>query len=221
MAALPPNLSVDATPLPGFGTSGIDPRMVEAWCAWLDKLATDAEAAMAAALAYSELDPAGRNRWLSALEHDAKRLNVPPIALYAPLLSVESESKRRQRIIAAIGTVDPAAAPTRPPRALKGIQRDRVRVAAIIAPLYLDFVQVLACGYDGSGIRWVRHDPIVVDGKAPRAGDALGDVVLESADLEPVIDDLALAIVQEARAKREIPEALKVFADLFAPVFGR
>ncbi len=217
MNLLQANVSVDATPLPVLGTRDIDPRMVEAWCAWLDKLATDAEAALAAAIAYRELEPADRDRWLSALAHDAERLSVPRIALYAPLLSVESEGKRRQRIIDAIGPVDPSTAPTRPTRALRGVQRDRVRVATIVAPLYLDFVQVLACGYDSSGIRWVKHDPIVDASKAPRAGDALGDVVLENADLDPVVDELALAIVQDARERREVPEALRVFADLFAP----
>jgi hypothetical protein len=82
-------------PLPSAASSGVDARVVEVWCAWLGALATDAEAALAAAMAYKELDEPSRDRWLGALEHDVPRLDVPLIAVYAPLLAVEVDPARR------------------------------------------------------------------------------------------------------------------------------
>src|SRR6478672_10758463 len=65
-----------------------EPRARAAWQSWLSALATDAEAALAAALAYDSLDEEGREAWLDVLEQDAPALGVPALALYAPLLSV-------------------------------------------------------------------------------------------------------------------------------------
>src|SRR5262249_51199940 len=132
--------SVERTPLP---TGRTDTRVLDAWCEWLGALATDAEAALAAAIAYRELDGPSRNRWLTALEQDSARLQVPRIALYAPLLAVESDPERRARIAEAIGPSDDAA-PSGSAQALIGLTRSGTRVALLISPLYLDFVQVLA-----------------------------------------------------------------------------
>src|SRR5580692_12560826 len=73
-----------------------------AWRTWLSALATDADAAMAAALAYESLPPESRDAWLDALAHDRSMLDVPAVALYAPLLAVESDGGRRERIAVAI-----------------------------------------------------------------------------------------------------------------------
>lgn len=210
--------TAERTPLPVNRT---DARVLDAWCEWLGALATDAEAALAAAIAYRELDATARNRWLSALDQDAARLKVPRIALYAPLLAVESDPERRARIAAAIGPDDASATPRVPAQGLVGMQRDGVRVAALISPLYLDFVQVLACGYRvHGGFEWVRHDPIVSARRAPRHGDVLEGATLERAPLKSLIDDLALAVLAHRRRGRDLPEALRVFADLFGPVVG-
>ena len=75
-----------------------DKRVINAWCAWLGALATNAEAALAAALAYKQLEGPARDSWLAAVEHDADRLNVPRVAVFAPLLAVESDPERRLRI---------------------------------------------------------------------------------------------------------------------------
>ena len=85
----------ERTPLPGMPIR--DERLVGAWCEWLGALATDAEAALATAIAYRELTPAGRDYWLAVLEQDEERLDVPKIAVYAPLLAVESDPVRRER----------------------------------------------------------------------------------------------------------------------------
>ena len=195
--------------------------MLDAWCEWLGALATDAEAALAAAIAYRELDAPSRDRWLAALDQDAARLAVPRIAVYAPLLAVESDPARRARIAEAIGPDDASATPRSEPRALIGLDSRGARVALLISPLYLDFVQVLACGYrTASGFEWVRHDPIVSARRAPRHGDVVEGVTVERSPLKPLIDDLAHAVLAHRRGGRELPEALRVFADLFGPVAG-
>jgi hypothetical protein len=208
---------MERTPLPI--PSPVDMRVVDAWCEWLEALATDAEAALAAAIAYRELSPTARDRWLTVLEQDAPRLQVPTIALYAPLLSVESDPARRQRIAQSIDPADAHATPRFAARGLGGIGADGTRVAVLVVPLYLDFTQVVACGYrKNSGFSWIRHDPIVLGERAPRSGDTVGGVCVESAPLKSLIDDLALAVLAQRREGREIPEALRLFADMFGPV---
>jgi hypothetical protein len=207
----------ERTPLPV--PASVDSRVVDAWCEWLVALATDAEAALAAAIAYRELSPAARDQWLTVLEQDAPRLEVPTIALYAPLLSVESDPVRRQRIAQSIDPADAHATPRFAARGLTGIGSDGTRVAVLVVPLYLDFTQVVACAYRrNAGFSWVRHDPIVLGERAPRSGDTVGGVCVESTPLRTIIDDLSLAILAHRREGREIPEALRVFADLFGPV---
>jgi hypothetical protein len=211
----------DATPLPHAIAAGADSRLLDLWCAFLGRLATDAEAALAAAMAYRELDGAARDVWISALEQDIDRVAAPRIAVYAPLLAVETDPKRRARVLAAIGPVQPEVAPRAPAFALSSRAGGATRVATIVAPLYLDFVQVLACAYRPSeGFDWVKHDPIVERSRAPRAGDILGDAVLEATPLRAAVDDLAITVVAHTRAGRPLPEALSVFADLFGPGGG-
>jgi hypothetical protein len=219
MTEVPPRPKSPAqAALPSARSAGVDARVLDAWCAWLRALATDAEAALSAAMAYKDLDGPARDTWLSALEQDAPELSVPRIAVYAPLLAVESDPARRERITQAIGPEDAAATPRIRPRALCGIAKNGERVAAIISPLYLEFVQVLACGYrNREGFSWVRHDPIVKLDAAPRPGDMVMGVVLESTPLKSLVDELALVVLAHGRSGRELPEALRMFADLFAP----
>ncbi len=221
MSEAPPRRSPSPPPgasLPSALGAGVDARVLDAWCAWLRALATDAEAALSAAMAYKDLDGPARDTWLAALEQDAPALAVPRIAVYAPLLAVESDPGRRARITQAIGPEDEAAAPRVRPRALSGRGKNGERVAAIISPLYLEFVQVLACGYrSGEGFLWVRHDPIVKLDSAPRPGERVMGVELEATPLKSLVDDLALVVLEHGRSGRELPEALRMFADLFAP----
>lgn len=211
----------DATPLPNVAAVAADPRLMDVWCAFLGRLATDAEAALAAAMAYRELDDAARDVWISALEHDIDRVAAPRIAVYAPLLAVETDAKRRARLLAAIGPVQPDVTPSSPAFALSSRAGGATRVAAIVAPLYLDFVQVLACAYRPSeGFDWVKHDPIVERSRAPRHGDVLGGATLEATPLRAAVDDLAITVVGHTRSGRPLPEALSVFADLFGPGGG-
>lgn len=212
--------SADRTPLPEIGR-GTDSRVLDAWCEWLGALATDAEAALAAAIAYRELDAKGRTSWLNALEQDSLRLNVPRIAVYAPLLAVESDPERRERITFAIGPAQIEATPRAAVQALWAVRPDGTRIATIIVPLYLDFVQVLACAYRPErGFSWVRHDPIVEAKRVPLPGDLLDGAKLERTPLKALIDELSHAVLSQRRHGRELPEALRVFADLFGPNVG-
>jgi hypothetical protein len=193
-----------------------DPRFRAAWHEWLRALATDADAALAAAHVYRDLDPAGRDALLGALIEDGPELAVPKVAVYAPLLAVESDPSRRARIEAAIG-VDVGAGPDpRRVRALRGIADDGARVLALVRPLYLRFVDVLFCRYFvDEGFVWVRHDALLDDRDAPRHGAAVDGVPVEATPLTPVIEELAHAVLAQRRRGRELPADLHLFAHLF------
>ena len=203
----------------GGDSAPADERVRAAWRAWLGALASDPEAALAAALAYEALDDTGRNLWLDALDQDAPQIQVPKLAMYAPLLSVETEPVRRERIRTAVGDSDlvlrrPAG------RALRGVAVDGDRIVAVVLPLYLDFVHVLACRMrPNDGFVWVRRDPIVHDRDAPKTRSELEGVLLERTPLKPVVEELAHAVLAHRRSGRELPEALRVFVDLFQPGF--
>jgi hypothetical protein len=140
---------------------------------------------------------------------------VPVVAVYAPLLSVEADPERRARIEKAIGEqfIPPS---TRTARALRGIAADRTRVALLVAPLYLDFVQILSCRYTPhEGFVWVRHDPIRAGGDAPCEGAQLDGVVLEATPMKLVVEELAHAILAQRRRGDAIPTSLNGFARLF------
>src|SRR6185437_6466766 len=85
----------DAVGIPPAPNPAISTHVQSAWRSWLSALATDAEAAMAAALAYESLPPEARDAWLDALDVDAPTLEVPRVALFAPLLAVEADTVRR------------------------------------------------------------------------------------------------------------------------------
>jgi hypothetical protein len=197
--------------------SAEDTRALRAWRQWLTSMATDAEAAMAAAIAYRDLDSEGREKWLESLEADALSVEVPTIALYAPLIAVEHDPTRRRRMLEALEGGEGAPEPSGRYRALTGRDSSGDRVCVVVLPLYLDFVQVLACAHDASGFVWVRHDPIVNAQNAPRAGDPLQGARLEATPLRSTIDELAAAVLAHQRSKRPMPEALSVIEELLDP----
>lgn len=197
-------------------SSSEDKRVLNAWCAWLGALATNAEAALAAALAYKQLEGPARDSWLAAVEHDADRLDVPRVAVFAPLLAVESDPERRLRITRSMGPADEVATPRLGARGLCGRGANGLRIGMVITPLYLDFVQVLACGYRANqGFEWVRHEPILSRTAAPVESQFLDGIALEAIPLNVLVDDLAHAVVAHNRSHRPLPEALSFFAHLF------
>jgi hypothetical protein len=189
-----------------------------AWRSWLSALATDAEAAMAAALAYESLTADARDAWLDALDADAPTLEVPQVALYAPLLAVESEPSRRDRIERCI-VADPHARPAGygEAQALRGVAPDGTHACVIVAALYLDFVQVIVCRYTPSGgFFTVRHDPMRHAAELTPVVEVDG-VAVEPTPLRVVIEELAHAILADRRRDAATPPALASFAHLFGP----
>lgn len=192
------------------------PKTVRAWMAWLSAMGSDAEAALAAALAYQALDAEGREAWLDSLDGDIHELKVPRIAVYAPLLAVESDPQRRGRIERAIGPQASAARPQFGPRALSGKTPQGQRLAVVVWPLYMEFVQVIACRFlPGQPFEWVEYDPILRGASAPVSGHTLQGARLEDGELSPIIDELALCVVAHQRAGHAVPEALRAFAHAF------
>jgi hypothetical protein len=203
------------------GETDDDDRVRAAWRIWLSALATDAEAAMAAALAYESLPDDGRDAWLDALEVDAAGLGVPLLALYAPLLAVEGEPSRRERIelriTSDVSEVSDASAAGREARALRGVAEDGTHACVIVAPLYLDFVQVLQCRYTpAGGFVAVGHEPLRRTGDVGVMSDVDG-VAVEPTPLRIVVEELAHAILADKRGHRATPAALASFAHLFGP----
>lgn len=222
LAELSGSLGLPVTPVPpavldvARSLPGIEPRILAAWREWLGALATDAEAAIAAAHVYGELSPEGRDAWLDALHEDGPKLDVPRVAIYAPLLSVEADPARRERIEAAISDDPDGAILGGGIRALRGIAPDGARLVALVSPLYLRFVRVLWCRFvSDEGFEWVRHDPILTEKDAPRDGAFVDGVRLEVTPLNPVIEELALAVLAQRRKGTELPRSLHLFANLF------
>jgi len=203
-------------------------RAVGAWRSWLEALASDAEAALAAAMTYAALPEEGRDAWLDALDRDRGLVEVPHVALYAPLLAVESDGVRRERIAVAIaeesatdGARDESGEPCLAPSAFafRGVSLEGVHACVLVAPLYLNFVQVLRCRYTPhGGFFEVRHDPLKYAADLPRVREVDG-VLVEPTPLRIVVEELAHAILADRRAERESPEALASFAHLFGPDF--
>ncbi|UQA63294.1 hypothetical protein [Polyangium aurulentum] len=199
------------------GPVPMDPRIRAAWREWLAALASDAEAALAASHVYADLSPAARDAWLDALAEDGPELSVPLLAVYAPLLAVESDPVRRERMEEIIANEAAFASGLgRSVRALCGMAPGGSRVVALVEPVYLCFVRVLWCRYlPDEGFAWARHDSLLVDEDAPRSGCVVDGVVLETTPLTPVIEELAHAILAHRRRGGELPPSLHEFAGLF------
>lgn len=197
----------------------VEPRILAAWREWLSALAKDPASAVAAAELYGSLSDEGREAWLTAIEEDGPKLGVPIVALYAPLLSVENDPARIERISKVIAAAETPHS-TKRTIALRGVgPHDRagaMRTAALVAPLYADFVQILWCRYSPHrGFDWVRVDPIVREEDAPRDRHRLDGLVLEVTPLKLVVEELALAILAQRRNGNEIPRSMVRFANLF------
>ena len=199
--------------------SGAPPHIRAAWRTWHSALGTEAEAAAAAALAYDSLPPEARDAWLDALCADSPDVDVPAIALYAPLLAVESDPARRERIETAISSDEHARSGSivAEAQALRGVAPDGTHTCVLVAPLYLDFVQVLSCRYTpAGGILEVRHDPLRHSGDLAPIHEVDG-VSVEPTPLRVVVEELAHAILADKRQRRQTPSALTSVAHLFAP----
>lgn len=190
-------------------------RGESAWRTWLEALATDAEAALGAALAYETLDDEARSAVLSVLENDSKRLAVPRVAVFAPLLSVEHDEARRERIRAAMGD-DVGAGASIPARALMGSASNGDRIVVAETHVYLDFVKVTMCRLEPERrVAWLRSDPLVHVKDAMRAGSRVDGAVLEVVPVRAAVDAIARAIVGQRRHEGVLPESLRPLVELF------
>jgi hypothetical protein len=199
-------------------SGNLEPRMLAAWREWLAALASDADAALAAADLYAGLAPAARDAWLDALAEDGPALRVPLLALYAPLLGVETDPDRRARMEMAVALGNDGETRVEAPlvRAISGMTSAGARVVALIQPVYLQFVRVLWCRFvPDEGIFWARHDSLLANEHAPKPGDIVDGVTLERTPLAPIVEELAHAILAHRRRGSEIPGSLREFADLF------
>lgn len=201
-----------------------DLRVTAAFRAWLEALATDPDAATAASIAYESLGPEGRDAWLDAIAAEAPLLDVPALALYAPLLGVEGDGARRTRIEAAL-----AEAPLLPPtprklRALHGVHASGDEVAAIVIPLYLDFVELLVCRYQPDvGVVSARRGPLLRASEVWSGASAVREIdgaALSEHPVAIVVEGLAHALVADRRHGRPPPEPLRTYDFLFTLDLG-
>lgn len=184
---------------------------------WLSALAADPDAAVAASLVYEDLSPDARSAWLDAIEEDARGLDVPAVALYAPLLAVEEDEARRLRMMDAIcagGLPSPAPSAI---RAWRGSLPDGEKAALVVAPVYLAFVEVVGAHYrEDEGFRDFLHVPLA------HVLDPLPDmgVALEPALPDDVVEELALALLAHQRTGRPRPAAADALLRYLSPVIG-
>jgi len=148
-------------------------RVRAAWHAWLSALAnrTPKPPSPQRSPTKPSTKPAERSGSTPSTR-TAPLLSVPKVAVYAPLLSVETEPVRRARIErpSAIGGVIPA----RPAgRALRGIASNGDRIVAVGATPLL----ICACPRVPHPARgrlvWARRDPIIHDRDALRTRSEL------------------------------------------------
>lgn len=180
--------------------------------AWLRALAGDADAAIAAALAYEAFAPEARDAWLDVVGSELAAHGTPAIAAYAPLLGVEDDPARRARIVEAIrggGGFGHCASP----RALCGVRADGARVWVLVAPLWLEFVEVLAAACDDGGFQIFAHVPLA------RAGDPRPDLgaVLAPANASDAVEQLALALLANDRSGRARPAGAGALVRFLGP----
>ncbi len=206
-----------------------EPRVGDLWGEWLHALTCEPDAALAAAEIYARMSEGERDRWLNELERDVSSFSVPAVAVFAPLLAVEVNGSRRARLEHMMNAHAPFAPKSEEPfRALLG-QAWNCRCAVLISPVYLEFVQVLACTFiPGERFVNVAHDPILRRLEAPvagmcrhaelckLAGVGADGLWLDETPVVAVVDELAATIVAHQRSGLVLPEALKSFSDWFS-----
>ncbi len=197
-----------------------DGRFSSAFRAWLEALAVDPEAATAAAMAYESLGAEGRDAWLDAIAEEAPALDAPALALYAPLLGVETDAPRRARIEAALAAAPATPNPPRTLRALHGVHAGGDSIAAIVIPLYLDFVELLVCRYQPDvGVTSARRGPLLRACEVwsgPTAVREVDGTRVSEIPFAYVVEGLAHALVADRRQGRPPPEPLRTYDFLFA-----
>jgi hypothetical protein len=185
----------------------MDPERARAvFQTWLRALGEDPHAALAASLAYAELSAEGREAWLDAIDEDAK--GIPPMAVYAPLLAVEEDAKRRSRILSSLRDV---ALPRVSPETIRAWHGDHA--AVIVAPVYLELVEMLGASWNDDGFVELVHVPLA------RADDPLPDLAAELTPAPPidVVEELALVVLAHDRSGKPRPEGAHALVRYLTP----
>jgi len=199
----------------------LDPMLAHvrsAWRSWLAALATDAEAAIAAALTYESLPGEVRDAWLDAIGSEAPTLGVPVVAFYGPLLGVELDPSRIGKMRAAVAA-DPASARAVEPEPLAwlGVGKGGVHACVVASALYLDYVRVLICRYTPKGgFLSAAYDPLRNVAHLSSLHSVEG-IAVEPTPLPVVVDELAHAVLADRRQDRASPPELQPFVELFVP----
>ena len=192
----------------------IDPRAASTFRSLLVALSTDPDVAVAASQAYAALDDRGRDAWLDAMAHDLCHVEVPKIAAYAPIVSVERDPARRSRILGELrGETD--ALPSRAVSSALAGSVDGDRVMVLVVPLYGSFVETITCRFHAiDGVRWASHDPLRRAADAPHGGSTVEGACLELTPPPAALDELAHAILATRRRGGALPDALSPLAEL-------
>ncbi|MEO8877160.1 MAG: hypothetical protein ABI461_16320, partial [Polyangiaceae bacterium] len=150
------------------------------------------------------------------VDEDADSIDAPKVALYAPLLAVERDSERRNRLSASIAVSQMGAENHRKPsRAFSGDMNGE-QLTVLLLPLYLGFVEILACRWsDDKGCMSAEHEPLRTarDFQTTHVYDG---VQLAELPFDDAIEQLAHAVVTSQRRGERAPDALVPFADLFS-----
>ena len=100
---------------------------------------------------------------------------------------------------------------------MRGVGEDGTHACVLVAPVYLQFVQVLRCRYTPSGgVIAVDHEPLRHAGDVTATHEVEG-VPVEPTPLRVVVEELAHAILADKRSRRATPSALASIAHLFVP----
>ena len=196
----------------------VAPHIRAACQTWLTEVATNAEAATAAAQVYAELSDKSRDAWLTVIADELPALDVPQEALYGPLLAVEADPARRALLERTSGVSLAPLLPVR--RALLGTAADGLRLAVLVIPLYRGFVRLLVCRFSKeSGFEWVRQELFVCERDAPLAGSRIDGIepapriVVVSGYLDARVEAELLAIEAVRHILRKPFDVIE-FADL-------
>jgi hypothetical protein len=176
-----------------------------AFRALVRQIAVDADAALGFASAYGEMSDEARDAQIAVLEHEAKSLRLPREGLFAPLLAVENDPKRRARLVAALrgqsnlrdGTVRAFYTQETPARIV------------LLSVAYLDFATGVVA--EVAPLRATRIPLMRVD----QASAVLGCGLVPCA-LDEAVDHLAHAVVAH-RDSLEEAACLMPYLELFAP----
>ncbi len=96
------------------------------------------------------------------------------------------------------------------PQALQGFDPGGDRLVALVLPTL-----ELTCRYHPArGFRWVRCGEL---DEALGAGELLDGVTLARAPLQPVLDELAHAVLAHRRSGEALPNELTVLVELLSP----